>query len=68
MLKPRALSRGDRLALVAPASPFDRDDFDAGVEEIKRLGFEPVFDNSVFARKSFVAGPPELRAKALREA
>jgi muramoyltetrapeptide carboxypeptidase len=68
MLKPRALSRGDRLALVAPASPFDRNEFDRGVEELRRLGFEAVFDDTVFARRQYVAGPPELRADALRAA
>ena len=52
MLKPRALAAGDRLAVVAPASPFDRDEFDRGVEEIRRLGFEPVYDESVFARSA----------------
>ena len=51
MRKPRALAAGDRIAIVAPASPFDRDEFDRGVEEIRRLGFEPVYDESVFARR-----------------
>ena len=68
MLKPRALSQGDRLALVAPASPFNREDFDRGVEEIRRLGFEAVFDETVFARRHYVAGPAALRAAALRAA
>jgi len=48
MRKPRALTMGDRLAIVAPASPFVRDEFDRGVEEIRSLGFEPVFDDTVF--------------------
>jgi muramoyltetrapeptide carboxypeptidase len=68
MLKPRALAPGDRLALVAPASPFDRNEFNCGIEEIRRLGFVPVYDDSVFARESYVAGPPELRATAIRAA
>jgi hypothetical protein len=42
MLKPRALAPGDRLAVVAPASPFVREEFDRGIEEIVRLGFIPV--------------------------
>jgi muramoyltetrapeptide carboxypeptidase len=68
MLKPRALARGDRLAVVAPASPFKLDEFDYGVEELRRLGFEPVYDDSVFAKVSYVAGLPELRAAAIRAA
>jgi len=68
MLKPRALARGDRLAVVAPASPFIREEFDRGIEEIVRLGFIPVYDESVFARLRYVAGPPELRAAAIQNA
>jgi len=68
MLKPRALVPGDRIAVVAPASPFERDEFEQGVEEIRRLGFIPVYDDSVFARQRYVAGSPELRATAIRAA
>jgi muramoyltetrapeptide carboxypeptidase len=68
MLKPRALAPGDRVAVVAPASPFDRGEFDRGIEEIRRLGFVPVYDETVFARQRYVAGPPQVRAAALRRA
>ena len=68
MQKPRALSPGDRLAVVSPASPFNRDEFDRGIEEIRRLGFVPVFDETVFARDRYVSGPPALRAAAIRAA
>lgn len=68
MLKPRALRLGDRLAVVAPASPFGRGEFEEGIAEIRRLGFEPVYDDSVFARREYLAGPAELRASAIRSA
>jgi len=68
MLKPRALRAGDRLAIVAPASGFDRGEFDQGIGEIEKLGFVPVYDDSVFARQEYVAGPAELRAAAIRSA
>src|SRR6266496_432099 len=68
MLKPRALTPGDRLAVVAPASPFDRHEFDQGIEEIRRLGFDPVYDDTVFDRKEYVAGAPSVRAAAIRKA
>ena len=68
MLKPRALKPGDRLAIVAPASPFTREEFDPGIEEIRRLGFVPVYDETVFARERYVAGPPEVRAAAIHAA
>jgi muramoyltetrapeptide carboxypeptidase len=68
MLKPRALAAGDRVAVVSPASPFDRQEFDDGLAEIRRLGFIPVYDDSVFARQSYVAGSAALRAEAIRDA
>jgi muramoyltetrapeptide carboxypeptidase len=68
MLKPRALAAGARLAIVAPASAFKRDEFDCGIAELRRLGFDPVFDDSVFERRRYVAGPADVRAKAIRDA
>ena len=44
LLKPRAVRPGDRVAVVAPASPFPVEAFEAGVAELRRLGFEPVFE------------------------
>jgi muramoyltetrapeptide carboxypeptidase len=64
MRKPRVLRDGDRIAIVAPASPFSRDDFDCGVAELRLIGFEPVYDDSVFDRRGYVAGPAESRARA----
>ena len=68
MRKPRALHRGDRVAVLAPASPLEQQVFDQGVTELRALGFEPVFDDSVFERRGYVAGPAHRRAAALRAA
>jgi muramoyltetrapeptide carboxypeptidase len=68
MRKPRALVPGDRIAIVAPASPFERSEFDRGVEEVGRLGFVPVYDDTVFARRAYVAGTAQVRAAAFRAA
>ena len=65
MLKPRALRPGDRIGIVAPASPFRREEFEAGLAELRRLGFEPVYEPSVFDRDGYVAGSPEARAAAI---
>ena len=68
MQKPRALAPGDRIAVVAPASPFARDEFEAGLQELRRLGYEPVYDDSVFARRAYVAGDASVRAAAFQQA
>jgi muramoyltetrapeptide carboxypeptidase len=66
--KPRALAAGARVAVVAPASPFDSDDFEAGIAELRTLGFDPVWDERVFARQGFVSGAPALRAESFDDA
>jgi muramoyltetrapeptide carboxypeptidase len=53
---------------VAPASPFDREAFDAGVAELGRLGLDVVYDDAIFERQPMVAGPSELRAELISEA
>jgi muramoyltetrapeptide carboxypeptidase len=54
--------------VVAPASAFGRAEFDQGIEEIRRLGFEPVYDESVFDKQRYLAGSPETRARAIETA
>ena len=68
MLKPRALGQGDRIAVIAPASPFSRDEFDAGVAELRARGYAPVYDDSVFTRTRYTAGDPLVRVRAFRQA
>lgn len=68
MLRPRRLERGSRIAIVAPASAFKRDEFERGVGEIERLGLRPTWDDTVFARASYVAGTADVRAAAIRRA
>ena len=68
LIKFRPLRPGGRVALVAPASAFDRVEFDAGVAELKRLGFEPVWDETVFERRAMTAGEPHVRVRALERA
>jgi muramoyltetrapeptide carboxypeptidase len=59
---------GDRITLVAPASPFRREEFDRGVAELTALGFAVTYDDRIFARDGYVAGSAALRAAVLHEA
>jgi muramoyltetrapeptide carboxypeptidase len=69
MLKPPAVRPGARIAVVSPASPFSREEFDRGIAELGRLGFEPTYDEDVFARSGgYLSGTPELRAAAFARA
>ena len=66
--RPRRLRPGDRIALVAPASPVKPEDLERGADELRALGFEPVYDDRVRARHGYVAGLPALRASSLADA
>ncbi len=68
MRKPRALRPGDRIAVVAPASAFARVEFDAGVAELRSLGFHPTYEESVFERRAYAAGSATTRAAAFARA
>jgi muramoyltetrapeptide carboxypeptidase len=67
-LKFRPVRQGARVALVAPASSFERTEFDTGLEELRRLGFDPVYDENVFDRQMFTAGLAGDRATSLMRA
>ncbi len=67
-VRPPALAPGDRVAIVAPSSPFERAELDAGAAELRAIGFEPVYEESVFARRGYVAGEPAVRARAFMAA
>lgn len=68
MRRLRRLQSGDRIALVAPASSFPREEVESGVTELSRLGFEPVYDDTIFDRERFVAGSVETRVRAIMKA
>lgn len=68
MIAPHRLRSGDRVALVAPASPFKREDLELGVAELSSLGFEAVYDERVLVRASYLAGSAETRAAVLMDA
>ena len=68
MIRLRRVKPGDRVALVAPASSFPEEEVAAGAEELRRLGLDPVFDESLFQKERFVAGSVETRVRAILQA
>jgi muramoyltetrapeptide carboxypeptidase len=67
--RPPALRPGDRLAVVAPASPCARQEVERGVLELENRGFTVTVDDRVYAQAGgYLAGEPALRAAHLQEA
>lgn len=62
-----ALRPGDPVAVVAPASPFDRAAFDAGLEIISRR-YQVRYDPGLLTRQRYLAGSDERRLTELASA
>ncbi|HUF47004.1 MAG TPA: LD-carboxypeptidase, partial [Vicinamibacterales bacterium] len=68
LVKVRPVGTGSAVAVVAPASPFDRDEFSRGIAELERLGLTPIYDDGVFEKHGFLAGTADRRARELAAA
>ena len=66
-MKPPGLNPGDAVGIVAPASYFKREDFDAGCEALRRMGYKPVYNQSIFDRDLYFAGTLERRVREVHE-
>lgn len=66
-IKPAALRSGDTVGIVAPASYFPRQDFESGCQALRQMGYNPVYDDSIFDRDLHFAGSVERRARELEE-
>jgi muramoyltetrapeptide carboxypeptidase len=66
-LKPRALRPGDKVGIVAPASNVNREMLEAGCESLRRLGYEPIYSESILERDLYFAGSVARRTHELEE-
>lgn len=61
--KPSALRPGSKIGVVAPAGCVDEEALEAGAAALRRKGFEVEFSPSTRARKGYLAGDAESRAR-----
>jgi muramoyltetrapeptide carboxypeptidase len=66
-IKPAALRSGDKVGIVAPASNIKREWLERGCEALRRLGYEPVYRESILDRDLYFAGTVERRKAELEE-
>ena len=62
LLVPDPLRPGDRIGIVAPASPFDRGSFGQGVSVLESLGFSVSVSQDLFMKDRYLAGSDFHRA------
>lgn len=65
--KPRSLSRGGKIGVVAPAGCVDEPRLNSGVEAVRRAGFRVELAQGIGEHKGYLAGDEAERAKALSE-
>ena len=64
----QSLGPGSSVALVAPASPFEADLYEKGVQILRNAGYEVVPGKNIFNKQSYLAGTDLERLQDLTEA
>lgn len=68
LIKTKPLKAGDRVALVAPASPVDDEKLQLSIDSIKFLGLIPVLYPSTKMSHGYLSGPDDARAADINDA
>lgn len=66
-MKPQALTVGDRVGIIAPASDIKRDLLEKGAAGLRQRGYEPVYLPGILERDLYFAGALERRLKEFEE-
>ena len=68
IVRPRHLVEGDVVRVIAPSSPFDSSEFEAGIAVLESWGLKPRWREDITERRAYLAGTPERRAEEIHEA
>ena len=68
MIRPPALRRGTRVALVAAAGPLPEGGVDRAIERVRTIGWEPVPGEFCRGRRGYLSGTDRERAEDLNRA
>jgi muramoyltetrapeptide carboxypeptidase len=66
-LRPARLKRGDKVGIAAPASHFDMENFNTGVNVLESMGFYVSVLDDIFDKKTYLAGSDVHRANLLNK-
>ncbi|MBQ5689676.1 MAG: LD-carboxypeptidase, partial [Bacteroidales bacterium] len=66
MIAPKPLSKGSKIAIVATARFITESDIEYSLQYLRDNGFEPVYDERLFAVSGQFAGDDDFRANVLQ--
>lgn len=67
MKTPQYLTKGSKIAIVAPARKISREEIAFAVKWIEEKGFVPVYDNRLFVEYHQLAGDDDFRASVMQD-
>ena len=67
LIKPGALKRGDRIALVTPGSYITNDEKQESINNLQNLGFEVIYSDRLMQKNGYFSAIDEERAADLNE-
>lgn len=62
IIKPERLRPGDKIGMTAPAYLLSEEALQASIENLKHLGFEPVYSDKILGRHGYFSGTDQERA------
>ncbi|MEW6623384.1 MAG: LD-carboxypeptidase [Bacillota bacterium] len=68
IIKPKALSEGDKVAIISPTSPADMEVVNKGEQRIRAMGLEPVMYPTCYTRYGYLSAADEKRAEDVNNA
>lgn len=68
MIEPKTLKKGDKVSLIAPSGFVSPEKLAKAIQNIKKLGFRPVYSNTVLNKYGYLAGNDAERLEDLHRA
>ena len=66
-IRPPRLKHGDTVGIVAPASPFDQEIFNQGLNILESMGFRTFVPDEIFENNRYLAGSDSQRAQLVNQ-
>ena len=67
LIRPPKLNLGDKVGVVAPAGPVDKQQLHNGLDVISKMGFQPVLGRQIYSHSRYFAGDDLQRAQDIMD-